>query len=182
MRANSNTHLHSVNSRGGIRKPSLSQHRSISTTQVDRLHQLALQQANPNDITSLPPTSIGTQWLTPQHSPQPQVFPEPFIEQPPHWTVPTPPRSESGVPSVSVDSNEEPVTSGIGSTQDFAFGQATASADMRHVIDGDDEDELFANERPAHLVSCYLRNTEPDSWSRSPVVCATDSHFGRLQN
>lgn len=130
MRTTSNLTVHSVNGRGAIQKRTLSRARSVSTSQAERLHQLALDQS---DHHTLPPTSIAPQWITPQHSPQPQLFSEPPIDHYPQWTVPTPPRSDSGVPTVSVDANEVPVTTGISSTQDFNFEQPTASAEMRFV-------------------------------------------------
>ena len=134
MRTNSNLSVHSahsIDSRGGIRKPSLPRSRSISTSQLERLHQLAVEQSSQSNVSVPPPTSIAPQWLTPQHSPQPQVFSEPSYESSPQWTVPTPPRSDSGVPTVSLDANEVPVTTGISTSQDFNFEQPTASADMR---------------------------------------------------
>ena len=122
-----------VDVRGAVRKRTASRHRSISTSQVERLHQLAVQQSNHTN-TSLPPNALNPQWITPQSSPQPQnVFStEHSVEPFPQWTVPTPPRSDSGLPTVSLDSNEAPVTTGISSTQDFNFGHPTASADMRY--------------------------------------------------
>lgn len=134
MRTSSNLAVHSpVDSRGAVRKRTSSRHRSVSTSQVDRLHQFALGQSNHTNNNPPPPNSLGPQWITPQHSPQPQVFSEPSIEPFPQWTVPTPPRSESGLPTVSVDANDEPVTTGISSTQDFNFEHPTASAEMRYV-------------------------------------------------
>lgn len=133
MRTNSNLSVHSVDHRGAVRKRSTSRNRSVSTSNADRLHHLALDQSNQGDNSGLPPTSIGLQWITPQHSPQPQVFSESSVEPFPQWTVPTPPRSDSGLPTVSVDANEVPVTTGISSTQDFHFDQPTASAEMRLV-------------------------------------------------
>ena len=130
MRTTSNLTVHSVNSRGAIQKPTLSRARSVSTSQAERLHQFALDQS---DHHPLPPTSIAPQWITPQHSPQPHLFADPPVEHYPQWTVPTPPRSDSGVPTVSVDANEAPVTTSISSTQDFDFEQPTASAEMRFV-------------------------------------------------
>ena len=128
IRTNSNLSVHSVDHRGAIRKPSSSRSRSISTSQADRLHKLAIEQSNYSDGPVLPPTSIAPHWITPQNSPEPPVFTEPAV-----WTLPTPPRSDSGLPTVSVDANEVPVTTGISSTQDFNFEQPTASADMRFV-------------------------------------------------
>ena len=137
MRTSSNLSVHSVDNRGAIHKRNSSRSRSISASQLDRLHQLALEQSNQPNGSAPPPTSIAPQWLTPQHSPQPQVFSESAAEPFPQWTVPTPPRSDSGLPTVSVDSNEVPVTTGISSSHDFNFDQPTASADMRFVQNPD---------------------------------------------
>lgn len=133
MRTNSNLSLHPVDYRGAIRKPSLSRSRSVSTSQLDRLHQSAIEQSHYSNSSTTPPTSIASQWLTPQHSPQPQVVSEPTLETFPQWTVPTPPRSDSGLPTVSFDADEVPVTTGISSSLDFSFDQPTASAEMRFV-------------------------------------------------
>ena len=135
MRAKSGLSVHSsVDGRGGIRKQTPSRARSVSTSQAERLHHLALEQFNQSDDNdSLPPATIAPQWLTPQQSPQPHFYAEPTIESFPQWSVPTPPRSDSGVPSVSIDSNDAPVTTGISATQDFNFEQPTASAEMRFV-------------------------------------------------
>ena len=136
MRSNSNLSVHSVDSRGAIRKRSSSRSRPLSSTQAERLHQYALDQANRADsISSFVSPSIGTNWITPQQSPQPHVFSNTGVEPFPQWTVPTPPHSESGVPSVSIDANEEPVTTTISTSQDFAFAQPTASSEMRSVKD-----------------------------------------------
>lgn len=136
MRTNSNLTVHSpVNNRGAIQKRTLdnARNRSVSTSHAERLHQLALDQSHQGD--TVIPTSIAPHWITPDHSPQSQpIFTEqPVVDHYPQWTVPTPPRSDSGVPTVSVDANEVPVTSGITSTQDFNFEQPTASAEMRFV-------------------------------------------------
>ena len=145
IRSNSNLSVQSVDSRGAIRKRSLSRSRPLSSTQTERLHQYALDQANQvNNINSFPQTSIGNSWITPQQSPQPQVFSDSGVEPFPQWTVPTPPHSDSGVPSVSIDANEEPVTSSISTSQDFPFTQPTASAGMR-LVDDPCEWRSFAN-------------------------------------
>ena len=133
MRTNSNLSVHSVDNRGAIQKRSLSRSRCVSTSQADRFHQLSLEPSVHAGGNSIPPTSIGPQWLTPQHSPQPPIFSDHSVEPFPQWTVPTPPRSDSGLPTVSVDANEEPVSTGISSTHDFSYEQPTASADMRYV-------------------------------------------------
>lgn len=127
MRTTGNLSVHPVDKRGAIQKRSLQRARSVSTSQAERLHHFALD----HDINALPPTSIAPQWITPQHSPQPHIFSDAAVDPFPQWTVPTPPRSDSGVPTVSVDANEVPVTTGISSTQDFTFEQPTASAEMR---------------------------------------------------
>ncbi|KAK3715537.1 hypothetical protein LTR37_007025 [Vermiconidia calcicola] len=128
IRTNSNLSLHSVDSRGAVRKRSLSRSRSVSTSQADRLYRLTLEPSYPSDGGQLPPTSIAPQWLTPQHSPQPQLYSEHSLDSFPLWNVPTPPRSDSGAPSV--DANEVPVTTDISTTYDFSFEQPTASAEM----------------------------------------------------
>lgn len=132
-RANSNLSVHSFDGRGAIRKRSSerSRDRSISASycsQADRLRQLALDQATQPDVSNLVSTS-GIQWITPEHSPQTQPFTEPSVEPFPHWTIPTPPRSDSGVPSVSIDADDKPVTTCIDS--DFQFDQPVTSSDMR---------------------------------------------------
>lgn len=131
VRTNSNLSAHSVDNRGGIRKRSSERSRSVSASQADRLQQLVLEQSNEAGFQSIPTTS-GIQWITPQHSPQPHsIFPESSIEPFPAWTVPTPPRSDSGVPTVSVDATDDPTTTGISASQDFTFAQSTTSAEMR---------------------------------------------------
>ncbi|TKA27965.1 hypothetical protein B0A50_04031 [Salinomyces thailandicus] len=128
----SNLSVHSYDGRGAIRKRSFerSRDRSVSVTQAERLHQLVLDQATQPDVCALTSTS-GIEWITPEHSPQPQtLFSEPSIEPFPTWTVPTPPRSDSGGPSVSVDTNEESVTTSISSSTDFSFDPPVTSSDM----------------------------------------------------
>jgi len=135
VRTNSNLSVNSIDNRGAIRKriTERSRDRSVSATQVDRLQQLALEQPSPADVSSLPSTT-GIHWITPEHSPQSQaLYLEPSIEPFPTWTVPTPPRSDSGVPTVSIDANEEPVTTGISASADFQYAQPTTSAEMRYV-------------------------------------------------
>jgi hypothetical protein len=134
MRAHSNLSVHSADSRGGIRKRTPSLSRSTSNSHLDRLYQLALEQSNSSDASGAALTSAA-HWLTPQASPQPHVFSDTQVEPFPEWTVPTPPRSDSGLPTVSVDANEVPVTTGISCTVDYPFDQQpTASAEMRSVL------------------------------------------------
>lgn len=129
-----------ISKQGAIYKRSHNDHRdrSISASHADRLYNLAADRTNTTqaDIdqgTINPSSTLGIQWLTPQHSPEPQGFDtEQPIQPYPQWTVPTPPRSESGIPSVSVDLNDVPVTTGIGLSSEFAFEQPTAQAEMRY--------------------------------------------------
>lgn len=132
IRSNSNLSVHSVDSRGAIRKRSLSRSRPLPSAQAERLHQYALDQASQVDnITSFAPTPIGGSWITPQQSPQPQIYTESGVEPFPQWTVPTPPHSDSGVPSVSIDANEETAAAAISTSAEFTFTQPTASSEMR---------------------------------------------------
>lgn len=132
MRTHSNLSCHTIDNRGAIRKRTTSSSHGISTSQVDRLYQLALEQSNPTNIGTVSLDSTVPHWLTPQSSPQPQDFTDSTIEPFPQWTVPTPPRSDSGVPSVCIDVNEVPVTSGISPSSDFPFDQQpTTSSEMR---------------------------------------------------
>jgi hypothetical protein len=136
MRAYSNYSDPSIN-RGAIHKNrSSSLSRTISASHADRLYQLALDRSSQQDHTPeafLPTTET---WLTPQSSPQQrqQAYCEPTTNSFNGWDLPTPPRSDSGLPTVSVDANEVPVTTGISSATDFSFDHATAtSSEMRYV-------------------------------------------------
>lgn len=130
----------SINARGAIQKRSshADRSRAISVSQAEKLLQYAAEQSSQADLEHPIPTSTalgGIQWLTPQHSPQPQSFTaEPSLEPFPQWTAPTPPRSESSFPTVSIDCNDEPVTTGISVAPDFAFEQPSVSAEMRLVL------------------------------------------------
>lgn len=131
IRTDSNLSVYSNKSRIE-RRSSSTRARSVSTSQADRIHQLVLQADQKEPNSSLRPTAFGTHWLTPQHSPQPQYTSDTSVEPFPQWTVPTPPRSDSGLPTVSVDVNDQRATTGLSSTQDFDFDPPTASADMRY--------------------------------------------------
>ncbi|PPJ54529.1 hypothetical protein CBER1_02513 [Cercospora berteroae] len=126
----------SINARGAIQKRSshADRSRAISVSQAEKLLQYAAEQSGQADLEHPIPTSTalgGIQWLTPQHSPQPHSFTaEPSLEPFPQWTAPTPPRSESSFPTVSIDCNDEPVTTGISVAPDFAFEQPSVSAEM----------------------------------------------------
>ncbi|KAK4612221.1 putative C2H2-type zinc-finger transcription factor orf8 [Fulvia fulva] len=127
----------SINKHGAISKRSHldGRDRSISASQADRLFHFAAEQSTTQaDIdqgTINPSSTLGIQWLTPQHSPEPQGSETEHPIQPyPQWTAPTPPRSDSGVPSVSVDFNDLPVATGISISPEFAFEQPTAQAEM----------------------------------------------------
>ncbi|KAK3054889.1 hypothetical protein LTR09_004047 [Extremus antarcticus] len=130
MRTHSNLSLHSTDNRGAIRKRTPSFSRSVSNAQVDRLYQYALEQSNAAESCGVSLTS-APHWLTPQSSPQPQVFQDSHVEPFPQWSVPTPPRSDSGLPTVSIDTNEVSVTTGISPHSDFIYHhQPTAAAEM----------------------------------------------------
>lgn len=133
-----NFHAHAaVDKHGAVHKRSntADRNRSISTSQADRLYRLAAEQNNLTqpDLTqdSIAPSALGLhQWITPQHSPEPHGFAtEQSINPFPQWTAPTPPRSDSGIPNVPIDSNEEPVTC----APDLTFDQPASSAEMRYV-------------------------------------------------
>ena len=135
VRTNSSLSVHSsVDHQEAIRKHTNSKRFwSISASQADRLHSLALHQPSQGESR---PVFSSLQWLTPQQSPQPQpVFSsEPSSIEPfPTWTAPTPPRSDSGVPSVSADASEDPALTGITVSQEYQFEQPTTSAEMRCV-------------------------------------------------
>jgi hypothetical protein len=153
VRAASNLSFQAIDSHGAIRKRTAERVRSISASHADRLHQLALEQAAEVDSHCLPPPpppTTGIRWITPQHSPEPNaVFSEQHIEPFPAWTVPTPPRSDSGVPTVSVDANEDPVTTGISAPTDFLFDQPTTSAEMRSASSASDKRGLQLTVRAA---------------------------------
>ncbi|KAI7577321.1 hypothetical protein KC316_g10350 [Hortaea werneckii] len=136
-RATSNLPLQSIDARGAIRKRSSERPRdcSISSSQAERLHQLALDPWSQADSSALTSTS-GLQWITPESSPQAQpLLSEPSIsdasiEALSAWSVPTPPQSDSGVPSFCLDSNEKPTIPASASPADFQLDQAPASSEM----------------------------------------------------
>ena len=140
-RATSNLPLQSIEARGAIRKRSSERYRdcSISSSQAERLHQLALDPWSQADSSALTSTS-GLQWITPEHSPQAQpLSSEPSIsdasiEALSAWSVPTPPQSDSGVPSFCLDSNEKPAIPASASPADFQLDQAPTSSEMRYVL------------------------------------------------
>lgn len=133
-RTNSSLSVHSSSTPTGIRKRSVSRGRSVSASQTERLHQLALDGSATPDFQPLPPPSTGADWFTPQPSPQPHLFPDAsLVETLPQWTVPTPPRSDSGVPSLSIDPGEDPLTTCVSSSQDYTFQTNTTTAEMRYV-------------------------------------------------
>ncbi|QIX00287.1 hypothetical protein AMS68_005804 [Peltaster fructicola] len=128
---------------GGIRKKATtsSRHRAVSSSYAERLHHLALEQstAAENGFTSpqqvaqqLNPES-GLNWLTPQQSPEPSCFfQEPVQIDQFQWAAPTPPRSDSGLPTLPADVGDEsvvPPSSGVSTPETFAF-ESTTAADM----------------------------------------------------
>lgn len=123
-RTDSSLSVHSTSIYPGIRK------RSSSPSYFSAAQTARIQQAfQPYSTPDFAPNSLvpaGLQWITPQQSPQPHLFPDSTSSEPiPQWTVPTPPRSDSGVPPVT---NKD---SGIVSTQDNDFGQASNNVEMR---------------------------------------------------
>lgn len=129
-RTDSSLSVHSKTLYAGIRK------RSDSPSHFSAAHAERIQQAlNPYSTPDFQPSSLintGLQWVTPQHSPQPHLFPDQTAtESFPQWAAPTPPRSDSGAPSLSIDASKEAATSGTTSTQPFDFGQTTSTTDMR---------------------------------------------------
>lgn len=123
-------HSSTADHRGAIHKRSYNDRpRSISSLQADRLYHQATDQADHiADLNGSNPLSNGDiRWITPQHSPQLTGFTTaPPIDPYPLWTAPTPPQSDSGLPTVSFDANEEPATC---APSDF-FRQPTA--EMRY--------------------------------------------------
>jgi hypothetical protein len=135
-RTDSSLSVHSKSFYSGIRKRSSSPSH-YSTLQAERIQQ-ALQPYSTPDFQPSSLVSAGLQWVTPQHSPQPHLFPDHAASESfPQWSAPTPPRSDSGAPSLSVDATKESTTaSSNGSTQPFDFGQSTSNADMRYACLG----------------------------------------------
>ena len=129
-RTDSSLSIHSKSYYSGIQKRSSSPSH-FSAAQAERIQQAL----NPYSTPDFQPSSLissGLQWATPQHSPQPHLFPDQTApESFSQWAAPTPPRSDSGAPSLSVDASKESSTSGTSSTQTFDFGQSTSTADMR---------------------------------------------------
>lgn len=129
-RTDSSLSIHSKSIYAGIRKRSSSPSH-FSAAQAERIQ----QSLNPYSTPDFQPSSLissGLQWVTPQHSPQPHLFPDQTAtESFPQWAAPTPPRSDSGAPSLSIDASKESSTSGTNSTQSFDFGPTTSTADMR---------------------------------------------------
>jgi hypothetical protein len=132
-RTDSSLSVHSKSIYSGIRKRSSSPSH-FSAAQAERIHQAL----NPYSTPDFQPSSListGLQWVTPQPSPQPHLFPDQSANEPfPQWAAPTPPRSDSGAPSLSIDASKESATSGANSSQTFDFGQPTSTADMRYAF------------------------------------------------
>lgn len=128
--------LHPVHHRAAVQKRTTApRNRSISSAQLDRLHNYALEQANSSNSASLPSPSVTAQWITPQPSPQPQLFPDAStVDAFTNWAVPTPPRSDSGVPNVTFDSSDIPVTAGITASDFEQFQQSATASEMRSVV------------------------------------------------
>ncbi|KYG40321.1 hypothetical protein M433DRAFT_227661 [Acidomyces richmondensis BFW] len=133
LRGNSIHPLQAINNHGAVRKRTVSERSlSESVAHAERLHSiLALGQCANSTSHATAPTS-GLRWPTPHPSPQPEpILADASVEPFPTWTVPTPPRSDSGIPTVSIDVNDEPARAGIRASNDFQFDQPTTSAEMR---------------------------------------------------
>lgn len=113
----------SIDERGAIYKLSSNDsRRSISPSQAERLLHFATNSTNLENCST---SATGIEWITPEHSPQLNAYPpvESTIESFPQWTVPTPPRSDSGLPNASIEESnaqafndfEQPVTSEMSS-------------------------------------------------------------------
>lgn len=132
LRGNSIHPLQAINNHGAVRKRTVSERSlSESVAHAERLHSiLALGQCANSTSHATAPTS-GLRWPTPHPSPQPEpILADASVEPFPTWTVPTPPRSDSGIPTVSIDVNDEPARAGIRASNDFQFDQPTTSAEM----------------------------------------------------
>ncbi|EMD00166.1 hypothetical protein BAUCODRAFT_119725 [Baudoinia panamericana UAMH 10762] len=132
QRVRTNSSLtHILDRRGAIHKRTPERPRSVSASQAERLHQLALEQSGTSDLGTISATS-GIQWITPQQSPEPQsVFADSSLEPFSTWTIPTPPCSDSGVPNVSLDLNNEDCRAvGISASEVFQFTQPTTCSEM----------------------------------------------------
>jgi len=129
-RVDSSLSVHSNSTYAGIRKKSSSPSH-FSAAQAERIQQAL----NPYSTPDFQPSSLissGLQWVTPQHSPQPHLFvDQTATESFPQWAAPTPPRSDSGAASLSIDANKESTTTESNPSQTFDFGQTTSTTDMR---------------------------------------------------
>nr|POE96953.1 hypothetical protein CFP56_63778 [Quercus suber] len=119
-------HCAAIDQNGAVQKRrSQQRERSVSTSQAHRLHQLAYNQ--PDSQPSFATTLLPLNWITAQHSPQQHHVFNSSIDPFPNWTAPTPPRSDSGVPPLSIDANDDSVTC---SPQAFSFPPTTTSPEM----------------------------------------------------
>ncbi|KAJ8611206.1 hypothetical protein MRB53_038050 [Persea americana] len=135
--------------RAGIHKRSSHPDRSsISLAQPDRLYRWASEQSHQITPSSLPSPAIDGQWITPQQSPQTHGFSldstiEPFSTT---WGVPTPPRSDSGVPNLSVDATDEPISHAVSAAHAFnSFEHPATTVEMSNSYEAD------ANHSESHL-------------------------------
>lgn len=134
-RTDSSLSVHSKSIYSGIHKRSSSPSH-FSAAQAERIQQ-ALHPYSTPDFQPSSLISAGLQWVTPQHSPQPHLFPDQTVTEPfPQWTAPTPPGSDSEAPSLSIDASKEPTASGVSSNQNYDFGPSTSTADMRYASPG----------------------------------------------
>ncbi|RMX92878.1 hypothetical protein D0867_14411 [Hortaea werneckii] len=186
-RATSNLPLQSIDARGAIRKRSSERPRdcSISSSQAERLHQLALDPWSQADSSALTSTS-GLQWITPESSPQAQpLLSEPSIsdasiEALSAWSVPTPPQSDSGVPSFCLDSNEKPAIPASASPADFQLDQAPTSSEMSSLgflLPSQYGPGMYESEPHSYTMDQNymppIRNAQPNSTNAPPTYSNT---------
>ena len=139
-----------VNASGAIRKSAihhnrnhpkataLSRARSSSShnNHAERLYNLALDLAPSatSNSQSITPTSAGLNWITPLPSPQTHPYNTTNIDPIPEWTLPTPPRSDSGVPPACIDTSKDPiVAASLVASPELAFDEPSNNSEMRFV-------------------------------------------------
>lgn len=107
-RSSSNLSVYSPEPRG-IRKQSISRSRSDSTSKIAQHPELLPTQIR-LDLDLSPAPSLRNSWSTPGDSPQPHSYFDLVNQNPSVWSVPTPPHSDSGLPSLISDSGDSTFT------------------------------------------------------------------------
>lgn len=131
-RSNSNLSVQSAENRSGIRKRSTSRSPSVSATQIDRLHHLALNestQADPVALSSSSSSSTSDRWTSSNEFSQPTSYPGSNFEPLQNWR--TLPHSESRVPSFSIDRVNAALLDS-NTTNSFSLDPPATTADMRY--------------------------------------------------